>query len=120
MPAECNNKWHHFSRLLDQALDLEEPERARWLELLAIGDPPMAEMVSATLAARAHEGFAGFLAGSAIRLEGMVELLLHAKPEILGGKHAAVSRLLGVMASKMAAHHPDEQVVSISPAEISS
>ena len=123
MPSESNKKWHHLSRVLDQVLDLEEPERAGWLELLAISDPPMAEIVSATLAARAHEEFAGFLAGSALKLEGIVELLLHAKLEILRGNHAAASRLLDDMACKMAARHQvspdDDQVASISRAEIS-
>jgi hypothetical protein len=117
MPTESNKKWHHLSRLLDQVLDLEEPERAGWLESLAKSDPPTAEIVSATLAARGHEEFAGFLAGSAIKLEGILELLLHAKLEILRGNHAAASRLLDDMASKMAVHHqtnPDDKVASIS------
>jgi eukaryotic-like serine/threonine-protein kinase len=76
MPTESNEKWQHLSRLLDQVLDLEEPERARWLELLAENDPEMAEQVSAALAAREREGFTGFLAGSAIELKGIGESTL--------------------------------------------
>ena len=76
MPAESNEKWQHLSGLLDQALDLEAPERARWLELLGKSDPEMAAMVSAALAAREREGFSGFLAGSAIALKGIAESTL--------------------------------------------
>ena len=76
MPMESHEKWQHLSQLLDQALDLEEPERARWLNTLAKTEPEMAERVSAVLAAREREGFTGFLAGSAIDLEGMGESTL--------------------------------------------
>lgn len=55
---------------MDQVLDLEERERAPWLESLAKKDPEMAERVSAALAARERKGFTGFLAGSVIDLEG--------------------------------------------------
>jgi eukaryotic-like serine/threonine-protein kinase len=71
MPTESNEKWQLLSRLLDQALDLEEPERARWLESLAESDPEIAEKVSAALAARERDGFTGFLAGSAVDLQGI-------------------------------------------------
>lgn len=76
MPTESNEKWQHLSRLLDQVLDLDAQERAEWLESLAKSDPEMAEMVSAALAAKEREGFAGFLAGSAIDLEGIGESTL--------------------------------------------
>jgi eukaryotic-like serine/threonine-protein kinase len=69
MPTESNEKWQLLSRLLDQALDLEEPERARWLESLAENDPEMAAKLSAALAARERDGFTGFLAGSAVDLQ---------------------------------------------------
>ena len=71
MPTEAIEKWQLLSRLLDQALDLKEPERARWLESLAENDPEMAEKVSAALAARERDGFTGFLAGSAVDLQGI-------------------------------------------------
>ncbi len=76
MPMETHEKWQHLSRLLDQVLDLEEPERARWLETLGKTEPEMAERVSAALAAREREGFTGFLAGSPIDLQGMGESTL--------------------------------------------
>jgi serine/threonine protein kinase len=76
MPTESNEKWHSLSRLLDQVLDLEEPERARWLESLAKSDPEMAEMISAALAAKQREGFKGFLSGSAIDLKEIGESTL--------------------------------------------
>jgi hypothetical protein len=76
MPRDSNEKWQALSRLLDQALDLEAPERAQWLELLAKTDPEMAGMASAALAAREREGFTGFLAGSAIDLKGVGESIL--------------------------------------------
>ena len=69
MPTESNEKWQLLSQLLDQALDLEEPERTQWLEALAENDPEMAERVSAALAARERDGFTGFLAGSAVDLQ---------------------------------------------------
>jgi eukaryotic-like serine/threonine-protein kinase len=89
MPTESNEKWQSISRLLDQVLDLEEPERARWLELLAENDPEMAEQVSAALAAREREGFTGFLAGSAIELEGIGESTLVGRrvgPYVIGAE----------------------------------
>jgi eukaryotic-like serine/threonine-protein kinase len=76
MPTESNEKWQHLSRLLDQVLDLDAQERAGWLEALGKSDPEMAEMVSAALAAKEREGFTGFLAGSAINLEGIGESTL--------------------------------------------
>jgi serine/threonine-protein kinase len=76
MPMESNEKWQSLSRLLDQALDLDAQQRADWLELLAKSDPEMAERVSAALAAREREGFTGFLAGSAVDLEGISESTL--------------------------------------------
>src|ERR1700691_1206292 len=76
MPTESNEKWQQLSRLLDQALDLDAEQRAEWLELLAKSDPEMAERVSAALAARARQGFTGFLAGSAVDLQGIGESTL--------------------------------------------
>jgi serine/threonine protein kinase len=56
-------KWQSISAYLDQALELEEPERAQWLDALAQNDPAMAELLSKVLADRGQEGFSQFLAG---------------------------------------------------------
>jgi serine/threonine-protein kinase len=55
-------QWHSISAYLDQALELEEPERAQWLAALAQSDPAMAELLSRVLAGREQKVFAQFLA----------------------------------------------------------
>jgi len=114
MPPESNEKWQHLSGLLDQVLDLEEPERTRWLELLAKSDPEMAEMVAAALAARAREGFTGFLAGSAVNLEGIGESTLAGRQVGPYAIDAEIGR--GGMGSVWKAHRIDglyEGIVAI-------
>jgi serine/threonine protein kinase len=114
MPTESNEKWQQLSQLLDQVLDLEERERAPWLELLAKKDPEMAERVSAALAARERKGFTGFLAGSVVDLEGMGESTLVGRqvgPYVID---AEIGR--GGMGSVWKAHRTDgryEGVVAI-------
>jgi serine/threonine-protein kinase len=56
-------QWRSISAYLDQALELEEPERAQWLAALAQNDPAMAALLSRVLAEREQEGFSHFLAG---------------------------------------------------------
>jgi eukaryotic-like serine/threonine-protein kinase len=56
-------QWQSISAYLDQALELEEPERARWLAALAQKDPAISELLCKVLADREHEGFSQFLAG---------------------------------------------------------
>ena len=56
-------QWQSISAYLDQALELEGPERAQWLAALAQNDPAMAALLSSVLAAREQEGFSQFLAG---------------------------------------------------------
>lgn len=56
-------QWQSISAYLDQALELEEPERAQWLAALAQNDPAMAALLSRVLADREQEGFSQFLAG---------------------------------------------------------
>jgi len=56
-------QWQSISAYLDQALELEEPERAQWLAALAQNDPAMAALLSKVLADREQEGFSQFLAG---------------------------------------------------------
>jgi eukaryotic-like serine/threonine-protein kinase len=56
-------QWQSISAYLDQALELEEAERAQWLAALAQSDPATAELLSRVLAGREHEGFSQFLAG---------------------------------------------------------
>jgi eukaryotic-like serine/threonine-protein kinase len=114
MPPESNEKWQHLSGLLDQVLDLEEPERTRWLELLAKSDPEMSEMVAAALAARAREGFTGFLAGSAVNLEGIGESTLAGRQVGPYAIDAEIGR--GGMGSVWKAHRIDglyEGIVAI-------
>jgi len=55
-------QWQSISASLDQALELEGPERAQWLAALAQNDPAMAALLSSVLAAREQEGFSQFLA----------------------------------------------------------
>jgi len=64
MPTETGDPWQSLSQHLDQVLDLAEEQRASWLESLQGRDPEMAGLVSAALAARDREGFAGFLEGA--------------------------------------------------------
>ncbi|HUE12081.1 MAG TPA: serine/threonine-protein kinase [Steroidobacteraceae bacterium] len=54
-----------MSAYLDQALELEEPERAQWLAALGENDPTMAALLSSVLADREHKGFSQFLVGPA-------------------------------------------------------
>src|SRR5580704_13946717 len=56
-------QWRSVSAYLDRALELEEPERAEWLAALAQNNPAAAELLSAVLANREHEGFSRFLSG---------------------------------------------------------
>ena len=56
-------QWQSISAYLDQALELEEPERTEWLAALAQNDPAMAALLSRVLADREQEGFSQFLAG---------------------------------------------------------
>lgn len=57
-------QWQSMSAYLDQALELEEPERAEWFATLAENDPTMAALLASVLADRELEGFSQFLAGS--------------------------------------------------------
>ncbi|MEO8054176.1 MAG: serine/threonine-protein kinase [Acidobacteriota bacterium] len=53
-------RWHVVSPLLDRALEMEDPERALWLESLRAGEPELASEVEALLdegRALAREGF---------------------------------------------------------------
>jgi serine/threonine-protein kinase len=102
---ESHEKWQHLSQLLDQALDLEESERAPWLDRLAQTEPEMAERVSAALGAREREGFTGFLSGSAIELPAVGESTLVGRqvgPYVIDGE---IGR--GGMGSVWKAHRID-------------
>jgi serine/threonine protein kinase len=55
-------QWRSISAYLDQALELEEPERAQWLGALGQNDPAAAELLSIVLADREQEGFSQFMA----------------------------------------------------------
>jgi serine/threonine-protein kinase len=57
-------QWQSISAYLDQALELGEAERSRWLAALAQDDPAMTELLSRVLAAREQDGFSQFLASS--------------------------------------------------------
>jgi eukaryotic-like serine/threonine-protein kinase len=63
MKSVTPEQWQSISAYLDQALELEEPERAQWLAALAQNDPAVAELLSRVLAEREQEGFSQFLAG---------------------------------------------------------
>lgn len=56
-------QWPSISAFLDQALELEEPERAQWLAQLAQSDPTTAALLSRVLTEREQQGFSQFLAG---------------------------------------------------------
>jgi eukaryotic-like serine/threonine-protein kinase len=56
-------QWQSISAYLDDALELEEAQRAQWLAAIAQNDPATAELLSRVLAGREHEGFSQFLAG---------------------------------------------------------
>jgi eukaryotic-like serine/threonine-protein kinase len=51
-PSDEQKRWHEISRYLDEALDLDEPARARWLHELHARAPAIAEAVRALLAER--------------------------------------------------------------------
>ena len=55
-------QWQTISAYLDQAFELQEPERARWLSRLLLSDPINAEVVSRLLAEGKEEEFSQFLA----------------------------------------------------------
>ena len=58
-----DERWQLLSRLLDEAMDMSEEERAPWLRTLRNEDPEMAATVERALADRQSEGFASFLEG---------------------------------------------------------
>jgi serine/threonine-protein kinase len=62
MPTIDRDRWRALEPLLDQALDLEPGERARWLAELSAKSPALAAEVSAFLAAEAAADEVGFLA----------------------------------------------------------
>ena len=57
------DQWESFSAYLDQALDLDGPQRAEWLAALKRSHPAMAERVSKLLAQLEQEEYSQFLAG---------------------------------------------------------
>jgi eukaryotic-like serine/threonine-protein kinase len=65
MKSVTPEQFKSMSGYLDQALELEEPERAQWLAALAESDPKMAALLASVLADCDLKGFSEFLAGSA-------------------------------------------------------
>ena len=59
-----DTQWSDFLKLLDTALELPETDRAGWLAKLASTDAAVAAQISASLAARAKNGFSRFLEGA--------------------------------------------------------
>jgi serine/threonine-protein kinase len=65
MTTSKDERWHQLSRLLDEAIDLPQAERAPWLRALRNEDPEMAATLERALADRDSEAFASFLSGPA-------------------------------------------------------
>jgi eukaryotic-like serine/threonine-protein kinase len=63
MTTSKYERWQLLSRLLDEAMDMPESERAPWLSTLRNEDPEMAATLERALADRESAGFAGFLEG---------------------------------------------------------
>ncbi len=58
MPAA---EWAALSRLLDEALELDDAQRGDWMRRLAAHAPESAQRLADALAARGRDGFDGFL-----------------------------------------------------------
>lgn len=65
MTTSKDERWRRLSRLLDEAIDLPQAERAPWLRTLRNEDPEMAATLERALADRDSEAFASFLSGPA-------------------------------------------------------
>jgi hypothetical protein len=77
MTISDHERWQLLSQLLDQALDMPEAERARWLGALRGEDPEMAASLERALAGRESKGFAEFLEGpSPLAVEGLESTLV--------------------------------------------
>src|SRR5580704_6748631 len=63
MNTSKQERWQLFSRLLDQAMEMPEAERASWLGTLRNEDAEMAATLERALANRQSTGFASFLEG---------------------------------------------------------
>src|SRR5437588_477097 len=63
MKTLSDDEWTTLSSLLDEALEIEGPERCAWLERLRAQDPTQAQRLAAALAAQSDSGFADFLRG---------------------------------------------------------
>jgi serine/threonine protein kinase len=63
MTTSKHDRWQLLSRLLDEAMDMPEAERAPWLSALRNEDPEMAATLERALADRESEGFSSFLEG---------------------------------------------------------
>ena len=57
-----SGQWQAFSESLSHVLDLPEPDRALWLDVLAARDPELAEALINALVARGRADFSNFLA----------------------------------------------------------
>ncbi|MEO7207109.1 MAG: protein kinase [Steroidobacteraceae bacterium] len=65
MTSSKHERWQQLSRLLDEAMDLPEAERAPWLRTLRNEHPEIAATVERALSDRDSEAFASFLEGPA-------------------------------------------------------
>jgi tetratricopeptide (TPR) repeat protein/tRNA A-37 threonylcarbamoyl transferase component Bud32 len=81
MTSVTPEQWQSISEHLDRALELEEPERGRWLAALAQNDPAMAGLLSSVLAGREQEGYSQFLPGpTSISLDDIQHATLIGRP----------------------------------------
>lgn len=72
MPAMDRERWKLIEPLLDQALDLPDAERERWLSELSISSPEMALEVTSLLSGDVEADRTGFMAEPvAVTLEGL-------------------------------------------------
>ena len=72
MPAMDRERWKIIEPLLDQALDLPDAERDKWLAALSISSPEMAVELTSLLSGDAHANRTGFMAEPvAVTLEGL-------------------------------------------------
>jgi serine/threonine-protein kinase len=68
MPSYTPEQWQLLSKQLDQALELNEPERAAWLAQLRLTAPETAAELDQLLAHHKQQGFSQFLEGSVLSI----------------------------------------------------
>src|SRR4051794_5977663 len=74
MPGFGPEEWKALSPKLDEALDLEEDQRAVWLAEVRLADPTLAEQLQSLLSSHSNLAREGFLEESPVDLNAVRNL----------------------------------------------